>query len=72
MVANFLEKGDRDALCKYDLTGELLPGEVGSVVMFSLPAGYSGNVALNESVFQAIDFNNLITFGWIYKFENKC
>ena len=59
-IGNFIQKADRQALCAYFLTGELLSGEVGSVLMFSLPKGYSGAIALSESVFHVIDFQTLI------------
>jgi hypothetical protein len=39
LIGNFKEKEDRMAMCSYVLTGQLLEGEVGSTVMFSLPAG---------------------------------
>ena len=60
MMGNFLQKADRQALGKYLITGELLKGEVGSVVMFSLPKGYRGSLAMDESVFQTIDFESLM------------
>jgi hypothetical protein len=50
-IADFKEKKDRMAMCSYVLTGQLLEGEVGSSVMFSLPAG-KGERALNEMVLQ--------------------
>ena len=53
---------DRQALCAYAITGELLLGEVGSVVMWSLPEDYLGKIASEENVFQTIDFNYLIEF----------
>ena len=56
-IGNFKQKVDRQALCAYFLTGELLLGEVGSVLMFSLPKGYSGAITLNESVFHAIEIH---------------
>ena len=59
-IGNFKQKIDRQALCAYFLTGELLLGEVGSVLMFSLPKDYSGAIALNESVFHVIDFEILM------------
>ena len=59
-IGNFKQKVDRQALCAYVLTGELLMGEVGSVLMFSLPKDYSGAIALNESVFHVIDFEILM------------
>ena len=60
LIGNFLKKVDRQALGKYLITGELLKGEVGSVVMFSLPDGYSGSLAMDESVFQTINFEALM------------
>ena len=60
MMGNFIKRVDRQALGKYLITGELLKGEVGSVVMFSLPDGYSGSLAMDESVFQTINFEALM------------
>ena len=51
---------DRQALCTYAISGELLLGEVGSVVMWSLPEDYLGKIASEENVFQTINFNHLI------------
>jgi hypothetical protein len=34
-VANWLDYNDREALTKYKLTGQLLPGNVGSITMFA-------------------------------------
>jgi hypothetical protein len=48
-IGSFKERADRMAMCHYVLTGQLLEGEVGSTVMFSLPAGHEGK-ALDELV----------------------
>jgi hypothetical protein len=60
LIANFKEKQDRDALCKYAISGELLESHVGNTTMFSLPDGYIGNISLNESCFESIYFDKLM------------
>jgi len=59
-IANFKQKIDRDALCKYSISGELLDSQVGSSTMFSLPEQYIGKLALNEFVFETINFDKLM------------
>ena len=59
-IGNFTKKVDRIALSKYAITGELLQGEVGSVVMYLFPGSYSGHLSNNECVFQAINIERLI------------
>ena len=44
-IANFKQKQDRDALCKYSISGELLESHVGNITMFSLPDGYIGKIS---------------------------
>lgn len=44
-------KPDRLALCGYLISGELLGGELGSVVMFDVPRAY-GERALDENFLQ--------------------
>ena len=58
-IGNFKQAEDRKSLCAYALTGELLKGETGSVVMWSFPTGYIGKVTY-ENVFHTIDFIELI------------
>ena len=60
VMGNFLLKSDRQALGKYLITGELLKGEVGSLVMFSFPRGYLGHLNMNELIFQTIEFESLM------------
>eukprot|EP01042_Synura_sphagnicola_P001774 gene1774-2082_t len=43
-ICNLLRKADRLAVCEYHLTGALLGGELGSVVMFGLPRESYGNL----------------------------
>jgi hypothetical protein len=59
-IANFKQKKDRDALCKYAISGELLESQIGNSTMFSLPNEYIGKLALNEFVFEAINFDKLM------------
>jgi hypothetical protein len=59
-IANFKHPDDRKSLCTYAITGELLRGDVGSVVMWSLPKGYTGRLAMEEHIFQTIDFMQLM------------
>jgi hypothetical protein len=58
-IGNFTHAADRDALCTYVLTGQLLDAEVGSVCMFALPDPPFGERSNNESVFQSIPVEQL-------------
>ena len=60
-IGNFKQAEDRKSLCAYAITGELLKGETGSVVMWSFPTGYIGEISSEETIFQTIDFSELIT-----------
>jgi len=50
-----LRKQDRLSLGKYILTGDLLGGTTGSIVMFSNPEG-SGALSLNPNFLATISF----------------
>jgi hypothetical protein len=58
-LANFLRKQDRLAAGKYIVTGDLLGGTTGSIVMFSNPAG-SGALSLNPNFLATIHFPLLV------------
>ena len=58
-LANFLRKQDRLAAGKYFLTGDLLGGTTGSIVMFSNP-GESAALSLNQNFLATIHFSLLI------------
>jgi hypothetical protein len=60
LIGNFKDPNDRMALCTYSLTGQLLDADVGSVVMFTFPAGYQGTLATNDSVFNTISLTHLM------------
>ena len=60
IIGNFKKKKDRIELCKYSITGDVLEGEVGSLVMWSLPEDYPGKIASNETIFQTIHFESLM------------
>ena len=53
-IATFTKRADRDALCAYMLTGQLLDAEVGSVCMFVQPPEFPSQRSLDESVFHNI------------------
>lgn len=57
-VANLLRKQDRMAAGRYILTGELLGGTTGSVVMFANPA--TTPLSLNHNFLATIEFTNLV------------
>ena len=59
-IANFKHPADRKSLCAYAISGDLLRTDTGSVLMWSLPKNYSGNLALDEHIFQTIDFTQLM------------
>ena len=59
LIANFKLKADRLALCRYCSVGQLLDGDSGSVVMFSLPYGYT--TALDLNVLQTVPFSKLMS-----------
>ncbi len=46
-------------MSKYIVTGELLGGTTGSIVMFANPAG-SGKLSCNQNFLQTIEMNRLI------------
>eukprot|EP00736_Rhodelphis_marinus_P010089 Rmarinus@m.2093 len=58
-IANCKEVADRLALCRYHMTGQLLEGAVGSVVMFGLPPK-SGEVALDEHILEVFTHQDLL------------
>lgn len=58
-IAAFTKRADRDAMCAYILTGQLLEADVGSVCMFVLPPGFPSQRALNECVFHCIPVQQL-------------
>jgi len=58
-IANFLRKQDRIAAGKYIVTGDLLGGTTGSIVMFSNPEG-SGALSLGPNFLATILFSLLI------------
>lgn len=58
-LANFKRKSDVLAICSYLLTGQLLQGDVGSIVMFENPLGY-GELALNLNFLQTIKLSLLV------------
>lgn len=58
-IGNFKRISDRIALCSYSISGQLLEATMGSVVMFVLPPGYLGGLALNERVFECISLQQL-------------
>ncbi len=57
-TANFLRKKDRLAAGRYWLTGDLLGGTTGSIVMFSNPFS-SRSLALNPNFLKTINFELL-------------
>ncbi|MEW5312491.1 MAG: hypothetical protein WDW38_004122 [Sanguina aurantia] len=59
-IGSFKRKADRLALCSYLITGQLLEADVGSVVMFGIPAGF-GTRAQDEGFLQTIDFGELLS-----------
>ena len=59
-IANFKIAADRYAMATYSLTGQVLGGDVGSVVMFAFPNEYAGRLAHDQSMFQSIDFKKLM------------
>ncbi|MEW5302765.1 MAG: hypothetical protein WDW36_005513 [Sanguina aurantia] len=59
-IGSFKRKADRAAICSYLITGQLLDADVGSVVMFGIPAGF-GTHAQDESFLQTIDFGELLS-----------
>jgi hypothetical protein len=58
-IGNFKVAADRDALAAYLLTGQVLDGDVGSVVMFAFPDGYGGHLAFDHSMFHSIGLEKL-------------
>ena len=54
-ILNFKRAIDRNALCSYALSGQLLQGETGSIVMFCNPPGL-GFLALEHSFLRTIYF----------------
>ena len=57
-IANLLRKQDRLAASRYIVTGELLGGTTGSVVMFAYEK--TGDLALNHNFLATVEFNNLL------------
>ena len=58
-IGNFKIEADRHALATYALTGQVLDADVGSVAMFSLPDGYSGQLMPGHSMFHSMDLHML-------------
>lgn len=59
-IGNFRRAADRKALCAYSISGQLLEATMGSVVMFVLPPGYMGCLAVDEQVFECISSRYLL------------
>ena len=54
-IGDYSRKEDRNALCAYMLTGQLLDGAtVGSVCMFVTPPGFQAKRSLDESIFHCV------------------
>ena len=58
-LANLIRKQDRVAAGSYIVTGELLGGTTGSVVMFANPVG-SGALSMNQNFLQTIEIGCLM------------
>ena len=61
IISNFKVAADRHAFTAYALTGQVLDGDVGSVVMFSFADGHGGQLALDHSMFHSMDLKMLKT-----------
>ena len=62
-IANMVHEADRRALCLYLVSGDVLGGgEKGSVTMFSLPDNCAGTRAIDESIFQTIRIQDLVSW----------
>jgi hypothetical protein len=61
-IATFTRDSDRNALCSYIVSGQLLGADIGSTVMFCNPSGY-GTLALNHDFLQTI-YYPLLTDKW--------
>lgn len=58
-VGSLTRPEDRDACCAYEVSGQLLDGDVGSVCAHAFPAGYAGRRALGECFLATIEPSEL-------------